>query len=75
MSVNAASIIKGKDREVTQVSLTNLRLPGTKVAILHMTKRGGGVIVNTASILGLRALPYALSILNVYTKKTDIFTL
>ncbi|KAI8144766.1 hypothetical protein BJV82DRAFT_606184 [Fennellomyces sp. T-0311] len=32
-------------------------MKGTKVAILHMAKRGGGVIVNTASILGLRSLP------------------
>lgn len=32
-------------------------IKGTKVATLHMAKRGGGVIVNTASVAGLMSAP------------------
>ncbi|KAI9262247.1 hypothetical protein BDA99DRAFT_510669 [Phascolomyces articulosus] len=32
-------------------------IKGTKIAILHMAKRGGGVIVNTASMLGVDTMP------------------
>lgn len=33
-------------------------IKGTKVAMLHMAKRGGGVIINTASMAGMVCLPY-----------------
>lgn len=33
-------------------------IKGTKVALLHMAARGGGVIVNTASLLGLDPMEY-----------------
>ncbi|KAI7882582.1 NAD(P)-binding protein [Lichtheimia hyalospora FSU 10163] len=38
-------------------------IKGTKVAMLHMAKRGGGVIISTASMAGLVCLP-AMSIYN-----------
>lgn len=33
-------------------------IKGTKVAVLHMAKRGGGVIVNTASVASFLTSPY-----------------
>lgn len=34
-------------------AITNFKhLKGNKVAVLHLNKRGGGVIVNTASVAG-----------------------
>ena len=39
-------------------------IKGTKVAMLHMAKRGGGVIINTASVAGLVCLPYVLPIMH-----------
>ncbi|KAJ8659104.1 hypothetical protein O0I10_005143 [Lichtheimia ornata] len=38
-------------------------IKGTKVAMLHMAKRGGGVIINTASMAGMVCLP-SMSIYN-----------
>lgn len=36
---------------------TTAVVKGTKVAMLHMAKRGGGAIVNTASVAGFLASP------------------
>lgn len=50
-------------------------IKGTKVAMLHMAKRGGGVIINTASIAGMFCLPYVShtmhAIMNVRTPSSN----
>jgi short-subunit dehydrogenase len=36
---------------------TTAVIKGTKVALLHMAKRGGGVILHLASVAGLASAP------------------
>lgn len=44
------------DERMLDINTTAV-VKGTKVAMLHMAKRGGGVIVNTASVAGFLASP------------------
>ena len=44
---------------------TTAVVKGSKVAILYMAKRGGGVIVNTASVAGVSISFFLLSPLGV----------
>ncbi|KAL1935632.1 hypothetical protein VTP01DRAFT_4772 [Rhizomucor pusillus] len=44
------------DERMIDINATAV-IKGTKVATLHMAKRGGGVIVNTASVAGLMSAP------------------
>ncbi|KAI8097968.1 uncharacterized protein B0P05DRAFT_98294 [Gilbertella persicaria] len=49
-----------KDERIFDVNTISI-IKGTKVALLHMAKRGGGVIVNTASVAGFYSSPFISS--------------
>ncbi|KAI8146448.1 hypothetical protein BJV82DRAFT_387155 [Fennellomyces sp. T-0311] len=46
------------DEKLIKVNILGV-IKGTKVAAMHLAKRGGGVIVNTASTLGIEPLDYS----------------
>ena len=46
-------LVDESDEKIADVNFIGI-MKCTRVALLHMAKRGGGVIVNTASVVGLR---------------------
>ena len=46
-----------KDEKIMDVNAMGI-IKGTKVAVRHLTKRGGGVIIATSSALGLESYRY-----------------
>lgn len=56
-SVIYSCVIDELEQKIFDVNLTAV-IKGTKVALLHMAKRGGGSIVHMASMAGLISLPY-----------------
>ena len=61
---------------------TTAVIKGGKVAMLHLAKRGGGVIVNTASVAGVSSslyfsisTPYLLNSINTHNLHFSLYIL